>query len=90
MCDHGKKTQFKQYEAYYFIDLFIEVFKETIQKDENIVISNFGTFKVKKRKKKQVMNLNTGQMTTIHPTRVIKFIPSKNFKIKWETVKKDL
>ena len=53
-----KKLDIKRFEAYYFIDLFIEVMVENLSQNKKVVISNFGTFKVVEREDKRVINPN--------------------------------
>ena len=75
-----KKLQIKKFEAYGFIDLLIETVGEQLMKKEKIVISNFGTFKVVKRKKKKVINPNDRNEMVIPARNIVKFYPSKSFK----------
>ena len=75
-----KKLQIKKFEAYGFIDLLIETVGEQLMKKEKIVISNFGTFKVVKRKKKKVINPNDRNEMVIPEKNIVKFYPSKSFK----------
>jgi len=75
-----KKLQIKRFEAYGFIDLFIETIGEQLMKKEKVVISNFGTFRVVKRKKKKVINPNDRNEMVIPAKNIVKFFPSKNFK----------
>jgi len=75
-----KKLQIKRFEAYGFIDLFIETIGEQLMKKEKVVISNFGTFRVVKRKKKKVINPNDRNEMVIPAKNIVKFFPSKSFK----------
>ncbi len=75
-----KKLDIKRFEAYHFIDLFIEVMVENLSENKKVVISNFGTFKVVDREDKRVINPNDKQPMTIPAGKVVKFFPSKNLK----------
>lgn len=75
-----KKLDIKRFEAYQFIDLFIEVVLENLSKGKKIVISNFGTFKVVQRQNKRVINPNNKQPMIIASRKLVKFFPSKNLK----------
>jgi nucleoid DNA-binding protein len=75
-----KKLQIKRFEAYGFIDLLIETIGEQLMKNEKVLISNFGTFKVVKRKKKRVINPNDKHEMVIPAKNIVKFYPSKSFK----------
>ncbi len=77
----SKKLNINKYEAYYFIDLFIEVVKERLSENERVIISNFGSFITQKRKKKNVINPVTKEKMIIPPQVVVKFIASRKFKI---------
>lgn len=73
-----KRLQIKRFEAYSFIDLLIETISEQLMKNDRVVISNFGTFKVVERKKKRVINPNDKKEMIIPARKVVKFFPSKN------------
>ncbi len=75
-----RKLQIKRFEAYGFIDLLIETIGEQLMKKEKVVISNFGTFRVVKRKKKKVINPNDRNEMVIPAKNIVKFFPSKSFK----------
>ena len=75
-----KKLEIKRFEAYLFIDLFIEVVLENLSKGKKIVLSNFGTFKVVQRQDKRVINPNNKRPMTIPARKIVKFFPSKNLK----------
>lgn len=75
-----KKLDIKRFEAYLFIDLFIEVVLENLSKGKKIVLSNFGTFKVVQRQNKRVINPNNKKPMTIAARKIVKFFPSKNLK----------
>ena len=77
----SKKLHINKYEAYYFIDLFIEVVKEKLCENEKVIISDFGSFVTQKRKKKNVINPVTREKMIIPPQVVVKFIASRKFKI---------
>ncbi len=76
----AEKLCINKYEAYNFSDLLIETICEKLATGDKVVISRFGTFLVKQKNKKRVINPNTKTMMIIPPTRVIKFIPAKNLK----------
>lgn len=57
-----------------------DLIKETSKKGENVKISGFGTFVVKKRKGRVGINPKTGEKITIAPLRVVKFKPAQVLK----------
>lgn len=75
-----KKLQIKRFEAYGFIDLLIETIGEQLTKNEKVVISNFGTFKVVKRERKRVINPNDKNEMIIPAKNIVKFYPSNSLK----------
>ena len=79
-----KKLEIKRFEAYSFIDLFVEAIVDCLESGEKVVISNFGTFKVVNRKKKKVISPKDNQSMVIPERKVVKFLPAKNLK---ETVR---
>jgi nucleoid DNA-binding protein len=79
-----KKLEIKRFEAYSFIDLFVEAIVDCLESGEKVVISNFGTFKVVDRKKKKVISPKNNQSMVIPERKVVKFLPAKNLK---ETVR---
>ena len=82
--DIAKKLSIKKYEAYNFIDLFIETAMENLGKGRKLVLSKFGTIIVKKKNKKRVINPINREPMIIPPTNIVKFIPAENLKKKFE------
>jgi nucleoid DNA-binding protein len=80
----AKRISIKKYEAYNFIDLFIEVALENLGQGRKLVLSKFGTLIIKKKNKKRVINPITRQPMIITPTKIVKFIPAENLKKKFE------
>ncbi len=76
----AKELMIKKFEVYNFIDLMIEIMVENLCQGKKIVLSNFGTFKVIKRKNKRVINPNNKQPLIIPAKKIVKFLPSKNLK----------
>jgi nucleoid DNA-binding protein len=79
-----KKLEIKRFEAYSFIDLFVEAIVECLESGEKVVISNFGTFKVVDRKEKKVISPKDNQSMVIPERKVVKFLPARSLK---ETVR---
>lgn len=51
---------------------------EGLRGGEKVVISNFGTFRVKTRRSRQGRNPKTGQTITVPPRRGVRFKASRN------------
>jgi integration host factor subunit alpha len=60
------------------LDLLIKILHERLSQGEEIKISNFGVFRLKKRKGRKVKNPRTGKITTIAPHNSLVFKPSKH------------
>lgn len=50
----------------------------SLRNGEKVVISNFGTFRVKSRRPRQGRNPKTGSIVSVPPRRGIRFKASKN------------
>lgn len=55
-----------------------DVMADALRNGEKVVISNFGTFRVKSRRPRQGRNPKTGSMVSVPPRRGIRFKASKN------------
>lgn len=62
------------------VDEVFEMIKTDILKAENVKISGFGNFEVKKRGRRIGRNPKTGEETVIEPRTVVVFRPSQIFK----------
>lgn len=55
---------------------FIEAIKRDVAVNNSCLISEFGTFKIVKRKEKVGLNIGTGEKMTIPEHDIVKFNPS--------------
>ena len=62
------------------VDEVFDMIKTDILKAENVKISGFGNFEVKKRGRRIGRNPKTGEETVIEPRTVVVFRPSQIFK----------
>lgn len=62
------------------VDEVFDMIKADILKAENVKISGFGNFEVKKRGRRIGRNPKTGEETVIEPITVVVFRPSQIFK----------
>lgn len=53
-----------------------EIITSALKSDKKVVISNFGTFKVRKRLARQARNPKTNQKVMVGPRKSIRFKPS--------------
>ncbi len=64
------------------LDAYMKEIKSQILRGNNVTAKGFGTFKIVTRKPKVVRNINLGTSIVIPERNIVKFIPSKDFKVK--------
>ena len=62
------------------LDALIEVISETLEKGEDIVLTGFGTFKVKERAARKGRNPQTGEEIDIPASKTVAFKAGKTLK----------
>ena len=62
------------------IEVFLSEIGRVLAKGEKIVLSGFGTFRVKRMEEKTVKIPNTEKMVTVKPHRSPKFVAGKKLK----------
>ena len=60
-------------EAFRLTELFFDIMKEGLEKDEKVKISGFGNFVVRAKRARRGRNPQTGEDITITPRRVLTF-----------------
>jgi nucleoid DNA-binding protein len=65
-------------EAAQAVETTFETVRAALSREEKVVISNFGTFRVKHRQQRQGRNPKTGQQVTVPPRKGVRFKASKN------------
>ena len=65
-------------EAARAVETTFETIRNALNREEKVVISNFGTFRVKQRQQRQGRNPKTGQTVTVPPRKGVRFKASKN------------
>lgn len=66
-------------QAIMLVDKIFKLIKDSLKKDEKVMISGFGTFKIKNRREKNYYNPKTREKITLPPKKAVKFKASKNF-----------
>ncbi len=69
----GTKT-----EAAQAVEATFDTIRAALQRGEKVVISNFGTFRVKERRERQGRNPRTGKSVSVPPRRGVRFKASRN------------
>ena len=76
----AQKTGETDKKANAFYKAFVETVVETLNKDEKIILSGFGSFEIKERKGRTGINPSNGEKVEIPQTKVPSFKMSKSFK----------
>ena len=62
------------------IDTLVETMGDRFQEDDSVVVPNFGTFEVKKKLERIMVNPSTGQRMLVPPKLVLNFKPNVGWK----------
>jgi DNA-binding protein HU-beta/integration host factor subunit alpha len=62
------------------VNTVIEAMGDHFQEDDSILVPNFGTFEVKKKLERIMVNPSTGQRMLIPPKLVLNFKPNSGWK----------
>jgi len=71
-----KSERFKKTEAVHYIETLLEIIKSRLEAGEEVLISRFGRFCVRDKRKRRGRNPHTGEDLILEPRRVITFRPS--------------
>ncbi len=89
----GKGTIFSRRESTELVENLLQIIKQTLESGEDVLISRFGKFCVRDKKKRPGRNPNTGESAIIDARRVVTFhcsdmlrdkINGKN--VRWRTI----
>ena len=67
------KIGFPRNKSYEVLETFLEIIKSTLQSGEDVMISGFGKFCVKKKKERKGRNPATGNAMMLEPRKVVTF-----------------
>ena len=62
------------------VDIVIEAMGDHFQEDDSVMVPNFGTFEVKKKMERIMVNPATGQRMLVPPKLVLNFKPNTAWK----------
>ena len=62
------------------VDFVIETMGDHFQEDDSVLIPSFGTFEVKKKMERIMVNPSTGQRMLVPPKLVLNFKPNVSWK----------
>ncbi len=78
----AKSTGIEKIAVASVVEAVIESIKNSVEKDEDVYLRGFGTFKAKIRRQKTARNITKGTTITIPEHKIPAFKPSKAFVVK--------
>ena len=76
----AEKSGYSAEDTQRMVDIVIEAMADYFQEDDAVLIPTFGTFEVKKKMERVMVNPSTGQRMLVPPKRVLNFKPNTNWK----------
>ena len=73
---------YTQQKAFETVEIMIELIKRSLETGEDVLISNFGKFCVKKKTKRKGRNPATGKDMMLAPRKVVKFQSARKLREK--------
>jgi len=74
------RTGYSAEDTQRMVDLVIETMGDRFQEDDSVQIPSFGTFEVKKKMERIMVNPSTGQRMLVPPKLVLNFKPNVSWK----------
>ena len=71
-----EKVGFPKNEVAKIVDSVFDMIKETLQREDKLVVSGFGNFVIRNKKARRGRNPQTGVTLEITPKRILTFKPS--------------
>ncbi|HLF31899.1 MAG TPA: integration host factor subunit alpha [Xanthomonadales bacterium] len=71
-------------EAKEFVDAFFEAIREALERGENVKLSGFGNFQLRKKNQRPGRNPKTGEEIPISARRVVTFRPGQKLRARVE------
>ena len=82
MTELANKTGYSTEDTQQMVDLLIETMGDHFLEGDSVLIPNFGTFEVKKKMERIMVNPATGQRMLVPPKLVLSFKPNQTWKDK--------
>jgi nucleoid DNA-binding protein len=80
MARMSKLTKFTQQDCKKSIEAFIDSVMFYLKAGKKVILTDFGVFKILKRKERIGVNPQTGKKMNIKGKRVVKFVPGKELR----------
>jgi DNA-binding protein HU-beta/integration host factor subunit alpha len=76
----AEKTGYSAEEAQRMVDIVVETMADRFQEGDVVLIPNFGSFEIKRKMQRIMVNPSTGQRMLVPPKLVLNFKPYSNWK----------
>ena len=76
----AEKTGYSAEEAQRMVDIVVETMADRLQEGDVVLIPNFGSFEIKRKMERIMVNPSTGQRMLVPPKLVLNFKPNSNWK----------
>ena len=76
----SQRLGYSQEETQRMVDIVIETMSDHFQENDTLMIPNFGTFEVKTKMERIMVNPSTGQRMLVPPKLVLNFKPNAGWK----------
>lgn len=76
----AQRTGYSAEDTQTMVNKVVETMGDSFQNDDSVVVPTFGTFEVKKKLERVMVNPSTGQRMLVPPKLVLTFKPNVNWK----------
>ena len=80
IAELAQQTGYSVEDTQMFVNSIVEAMGDHFQENDNVVIPTFGTFEVKKKLERVMVNPSTGQRMLVPPKLVLNFKPNVSWK----------
>ena len=77
----AEQTGYSPEDTQKMVNVIVETMGDTFQEDNMVLVPAFGTFEVKKKMERVMVNPSTGQRMLVPPKLVLNFKPNANWKV---------
>ena len=80
IAELAQRTGYSAEDTQRFVNSIVEAMGDHFQESDNVVIPSFGSFEVKKKLERVMVNQSTGQRMLVPPKLVLNFKPHVSWK----------
>ena len=80
IAELAQRTGYSAEDTQRFVNSIVEAMDDHFQESDNVVIPSFGSFEVKKKLERVMVNPSTGQRMLVPPKLVLNFKPHVSWK----------